>query len=54
MGLLEYTMALMNAARLTIAAQAVGTSEIAFREASAYANVRVQFSSLIREILAVK
>ncbi len=54
MGLLEYTMALMNAARLTIAAQAVGTSEIAFREASAYANVRVQFGSLIREIPAVK
>lgn len=53
-GLIEYTMTLMNAARLTIAAQSIGASEIAFREAWSYANVREQFGVLIKEIPAVK
>ncbi len=52
-GLTEYTMALMNAARLTVAAQSVGASEIALREAKKYANERVQFGVLIKEIPAV-
>jgi acyl-CoA dehydrogenase len=53
-GLTEYTMTLMNAARLTVAAQSVGASEIAFREAKAYADVREQFGSLIKDIPAVR
>lgn len=52
-GLTEYTMALMNAARLTVAAQSVGASEIALRESVKYANERVQFGVLIKEIPAV-
>ncbi len=52
-GLIEYTMALMNAARLTVAAQSVGASQIALREAQKYANERVQFGVLIKEIPAV-
>ncbi len=37
MGLIKYVMALMNGARLGIAAQSVGLSENAYREALAYA-----------------
>ena len=37
MGLIKYVMALMNGARLGIAAQSVGLSEAAYREALAYA-----------------
>lgn len=37
MGLIKYVMALMNGARLGIAAQSVGVSERAYREALAYA-----------------
>ena len=52
-GLVEYTMALMNAARLGVGAQALGVSEIAYREAWKYANERVQFGVLIKDIPAV-
>ncbi len=47
MGLIKYVMALMNGARLGIAAQAVGVSEIAYREALAYALDRKQFGKAI-------
>ena len=49
MGLIKYVMALMNGARLGIAAQSVGVSEIAYREALAYAKERKQFGKAIIE-----
>jgi 3-(methylthio)propanoyl-CoA dehydrogenase len=53
MGLIKYVMALMNGARLGIAAQSVGLSEAAFREALAYANEREQFGKPIIQFPAV-
>lgn len=53
MGLIKYVMALMNGARLGIAAQSVGVSELAFREALAYAKDRRQFGKAIIEFPAV-
>jgi 3-(methylthio)propanoyl-CoA dehydrogenase len=53
MGLVKYTMALMNGARLGVAAQAVGIAEAAFREARQYAASRVQFKKPIHEFTAV-
>lgn len=53
MGLIKYVMALMNGARLGIAAQSVGVSEIAYREALAYAKDRRQFGKPIIEFPAV-
>jgi hypothetical protein len=53
MGLIKYVMALMNGARLGIAAQSVGVSEIAYREAIAYARERRQFGKAIIEFPAV-
>ncbi len=53
MGLIKYVMALMNGARLGIAAQSVGVSEIAFREALQYAKERRQFGKAIIEFPAV-
>lgn len=53
MGLIKYVMALMNGARLGIAAQAVGVSEAAYREAFAYAHDRKQFGKPIIEFPAV-
>ncbi|MDY3979526.1 MAG: acyl-CoA dehydrogenase family protein [Tidjanibacter sp.] len=53
MGLIKYVMALMNGARLGIAAQSVGISEAALREAEAYAAERRQFSRPIEEFAAV-
>ncbi|MDE7407530.1 MAG: acyl-CoA dehydrogenase family protein, partial [Muribaculaceae bacterium] len=53
MGLIKYVMALMNGARLGIAAQSVGVSEIAYREALAYAKDRKQFGKAIVEFPAV-
>ena len=49
MGLIKYVMALMNGARLGIAAQSVGVSEIAYREALGYAKERKQFGKAIIE-----
>ena len=54
MGLIKYVMALMNGARLGIAAQSVGVSEIAYREALAYATDRKQFGKAIIEFPAVE
>ena len=53
LGLIKYVMALMNGARLGIAAQSVGVSEAAYREALAYANDRKQFGKAIIEFPAV-
>lgn len=53
MGLIKYVMALMNGARLGIAAQSVGISEAAYREALQYAKERKQFGKAIIEFPAV-
>lgn len=53
LGLIKYVMALMNGARLGIAAQSVGLSEKAYREALAYAKDRRQFGNAIIEFPAV-
>ena len=42
-GLIKYVMSLMNSARLGVAAQSVGISEAAYREALKYAKERTQF-----------
>ncbi len=53
LGLIKYVMALMNGARLGIAAQSVGISEHAYREALDYAKERKQFGKAIIEFPAV-
>jgi len=53
LGLIKYVMALMNGARLGIAAQSVGLSQAAFNEALAYAKDREQFGKAIIEFPAV-
>jgi hypothetical protein len=53
LGLIKYVMALMNGARLGIAAQSVGISEAAYREALSYATERVQFGKAIIRFPAV-
>lgn len=53
LGLIKYVMALMNGARLGIAAQSVGVSERAYREALDYAKDRKQFGKAIIEFPAV-
>ena len=53
MGLIKYVMALMNGARLGIAAQSVGISEAAYREALQYAKERAQFGKTIIHFPAV-
>ena len=53
MGLIKYVMALMNGARLGIAAQSVGLSQAAYNEGLAYAREREQFGKAIIEIPAV-
>lgn len=53
LGLVKYVMALMNGARLGIAAQSVGVSELAYREALAYARDRRQFGKAIIDFPAV-
>ena len=53
MGLIKYVMSLMNAARLGIGAQSVGTCEAAYREALKYAQEREQFGKPIIRFAAV-
>ncbi len=53
LGLIKYVMALMNGARLGIAAQAVGLSEAAYREALGYAKERAQFGKTIIHFPAI-
>jgi alkylation response protein AidB-like acyl-CoA dehydrogenase len=49
LGLIKYVMALMNGARLGIAAQSVGLCEATYREALCYARSRKQFDKAIIE-----
>ncbi len=53
MGLIKYVMALMNGARLGIAAQSVGVAHTAYIEAKAYAEERKQFDTVINRFPAV-
>ena len=53
MGLIKYVMALMNGARLGIAAQSVGVSQAAYNEGLAYAMERKQFDTAIIDFPAV-
>jgi len=53
LGLIKYVMSLMNGARLGIAAQSVGISESAYREAIDYARSREQFGKAIINFPAV-
>ena len=53
MGLIKYVMALMNGARLGIAAQSVGVSQAAYNEGLAYAKERKQFDTAIIDFPAV-
>jgi alkylation response protein AidB-like acyl-CoA dehydrogenase len=53
LGLIKYVMALMNGARLGIAAQAVGLSQAAYNEGLAYAKDRKQFAKTIIDFPAV-
>ena len=53
LGLIKYVMALMNGARLGIAAQSVGLSQEAYNEAIAYARERQQFGDKIINFPAV-
>ncbi|MDL2299584.1 acyl-CoA dehydrogenase family protein [Bacteroides sp. OttesenSCG-928-E20] len=53
LGLIKYVMALMNGARLGIAAQSVGLCQAAYNEALAYAKDRRQFGKAIIEFPAV-
>ena len=52
-GLVTYVMALMNGARIGIAAQSLGIAEAAFRVARNYAATRVQFGRPIERFPAV-
>ncbi|NIA22543.1 MAG: acyl-CoA dehydrogenase, partial [Anaerolineaceae bacterium] len=49
-GLVTYVMALMNGARIGIAAQGLGIAEAAYREARAYAHHREQFGRPIEQL----
>lgn len=53
MGLIKYVMALMNGARLGIAAQSVGVSQAAYNEGLAYAKERRQFDKAIIDMAPV-
>lgn len=53
LGLIKYVMALMNGARLGIAAQSVGLSQAAYNEGLAYARDREQFGKAIINFPAV-
>jgi len=52
-GLITYVMALMNGARVGIAAQALGIAEAAYRLARKYAHTRKQFGGPIERLPAV-
>jgi 3-(methylthio)propanoyl-CoA dehydrogenase len=52
-GLITYVMALMNGARVGIAAQSLGIGEAAFRLARTYAHTRQQFGGPIERLPAV-
>ena len=53
MGLIKYVMALMNGARLGIAAQSVGVEQEAYNEGLSYAKERMQFGKKVISFPAV-
>lgn len=53
MGLIKYVMALMNGARLGIAAQSIGVEQEAYNEGLSYAKERMQFGKKIISFPAV-
>jgi len=53
LGLIKYTIYLMNGARLAVAAQSVGIAEAAYRKAYAYANDRAQFKQPVRNFAVI-
>ncbi|MCL2645842.1 MAG: acyl-CoA dehydrogenase family protein [Phycisphaerales bacterium] len=53
LGLIRYVLALMNGARLGIAAQSLGIAEAAYRVARRYAATRKQFGVAIEQLPAV-
>lgn len=53
LGLIRYAMAMMNGARLGIAAQSLGIAEAAYRDALDYAYSREQFGRPIKDFPAV-
>ena len=53
LGLIRYTMGMLNGARMGITQQSVGLSTAAFEEARKYANERTQFRRTLSEIPAV-
>lgn len=53
MGLIKYVMALMNEARVGVSAQALGIAEAAYRAATKYAGIRVQFKTAIGNLIPV-
>ncbi|MDR3232335.1 MAG: acyl-CoA dehydrogenase family protein [Planctomycetaceae bacterium] len=53
LGLITYVLALMNGARLGIAAQSLGVAEAAYRLAREYAHTREQFGAPIERLSAV-
>jgi hypothetical protein len=52
-GLIRYAMGMMNEARLSVGAQALGIAEAAYREAHQYAEKRIQFGQAINALPAV-
>ncbi|MDR0336304.1 MAG: acyl-CoA dehydrogenase family protein [Planctomycetaceae bacterium] len=52
-GLITYVLALMNGARLGIAAQSLGIAEAAYRLARTYAHTRIQFGAPIERLSPV-
>ncbi|MCD6534542.1 MAG: acyl-CoA dehydrogenase family protein [Deltaproteobacteria bacterium] len=53
LGLIKYTIYLMNGARLAVAAQSVGIAEAAYRDAYAYAKDRDQFKKPICDFAVI-
>jgi len=53
LGLIKYTIYLMNGARLAVASQSIGIAEAAYRKAYVYANDRAQFKQPIRNFAVI-
>ncbi len=53
LGLIKYTIYLMNGARLAVAAQSIGIAEAAYRKAYTYANDRSQFKQPVRNFAVI-
>jgi alkylation response protein AidB-like acyl-CoA dehydrogenase len=53
-GLTRYVMGMLNGARMSVAAEGVGVSTAAYREALKFASERIQFGKPIKELAPVK